>query len=170
VSRRLVAVCVPVWVAAAACTIQERTDRGAGPAADAEAAPTSEFIAPWGESEAPRAVPPGAGGSGNLIWIWGMVGSVPGESPPRLADGGAGAETRQALANIAEIMRAAGAELRDVAQCSAFLADAADLAAMTEAYREYFPSAPGRTSVVVGGRVLGARVELECTAVVEDGP
>jgi 2-iminobutanoate/2-iminopropanoate deaminase len=149
---------------ASACTIQERTDRVPSPGAAEDAAPTSEFMTPWGESEPPRAVR-----SGNLIWIWGMVGSVPGETPPRLAEGGVAGETRQALENISEILRAAGAELRDVAQCSVFLADAADVAAMTEAYREFFPSAPARISVMVGVLALGARVELECTVVVGDG-
>jgi len=148
----------------AACTIQERTDRAAAAEPELTEPPTSGFINPWGDAEPPRAVR-----SGNLIWIWGMFGTVPGESPARLVEGGAGAETRQALANIASVLTAAGAELRDIAQCSAFLADTADLAAMTEAYRQYFPGEPARTAVSIGDLALGARVELECTAVVSDG-
>jgi len=150
-------------VALGACTIQERTDRTTGASPELTEPPTSGFINPWGEAEPPRAVR-----SGNLIWIWGMSGTVPGESPARLAEGGASAETRQALANIVSILTAAGAELRDVAQCSAFLADEADLPAVTEAYRRYFPADPTRTAVVTGQLALGARVELECTAVVSD--
>jgi 2-iminobutanoate/2-iminopropanoate deaminase len=150
--------------AGAACTIQERTDRVARGSLDDSTDVGSEFISPWGEAEPPRAVR-----SGNLIWIWGMPGAVPAATPPRLVDGGAGAETRLALANITEILTFAGADLRDVAQCSVFVAHSADLGAVEAAYVEFFPSPAARTAVVDGGLALGARVELECTAVVSDG-
>ena len=148
----------------AACTIQERTDRSL----DTNEAPadtaTSEFIDPWGGAAGPRAVR-----SGSLVWIWGMPGLVPGTDPVRLAEGGAGAEARQALSNVADVLETAGAELRDVAQCTVFLASAADSAEVAAAYAEYFPSPPVRTAVVDRPMALGARVELECTAVVTDG-
>jgi enamine deaminase RidA (YjgF/YER057c/UK114 family) len=98
-----------------------------------------------------------------------MPGLVPGSAPTRLAEGGAGAETRQALSNVADVLAAAGAQLRDVAQCTVFLASAADTAEVAAAYAEHFASPPVRTAVVEGPLALGARVELECTAVVSDG-
>jgi 2-iminobutanoate/2-iminopropanoate deaminase len=153
-----------VAVAVSACSIQERTDRDTAAATVPTDSATSDFINPWGDSEPPRGVR-----SGDLIWIWGMPGTVPGATPPQLVEGGAGAETRQALANVAEVLAAAGAELRDVAQCSLFAADAADADAAREAYREYFGSPPTRTAVVAGGLALGARVEIECTAVLSGG-
>ena len=151
-------------VALAACTIQERTDRAAAADAVAVDSTTSEFIHPWGGTEAPRAVR-----SGSLVWIWGMPGLVPGSTPARLAEGGAGSEARQALSNVADVLTAAGAQLRDVAQCTVFLVSAADTAEVAAAYAEYFPSPPVRTAVVDGPLALDARVELECTAVVSDG-
>ena len=151
-------------VAAAACTIQERTDRDTATATAAADSATSEFISPWGESEPPRGVR-----SGDLIWVWGMPGTLPGVTPPRLVEGGAGTETRQALSNVAEVLAAAGAELRDVAQCSVFVVDAADVAAVREAYGESFGSPPTRVAVVADGLALGARVEIECTAVLSGG-
>ncbi len=148
-------------VALAACTIQERTDRAPR---DDDGVPTSEFISPWGESEPPRAVR-----SGNLIWIWGMTGTVPGTPEPRLVSGGAAAEARQAIANIGGVLALAGAEIRDVGQCSLFVADGADLPVVLEVYAETFPTPPLRAAVSAGELAMGARVELECTAVVTDG-
>ena len=162
--RRLVVSAALPLLAVGACSIQERTDRTTGVGAAPADTTTSEFINPWGGSSAPRAVK-----SGSLVWIWGMPGVVPGSEPTRLAAGGAGAETRQALSNIADVLEAAGAELRDVAQCTVFLADAADSTQVAAAYAEYFPSPPVRTAVASGPLTLDARVELECTAVVSDG-
>jgi enamine deaminase RidA (YjgF/YER057c/UK114 family) len=153
-----------VAVAVAACTIQERTDRDTGTASSPADSATSEFISPWGDSEPPRGVR-----SGNLVWIWGMPGTVPGATPPRLVEGGAAEETRQALSNVADVLTAAGAALRDVAQCSVFVANSADMDAVREAYLDYFGSPPTRVAVVAGGLALGARVEIECTAVLSGG-
>jgi 2-iminobutanoate/2-iminopropanoate deaminase len=160
----LAAVVAAPLLAAAACTIQERTDRATDGAAAPAEVEASRFINPWGGAEGPRAVR-----SGSLIWIWGMPGVVPGSEPSRLATGGAGAEARQALSNIEDVLVAAGAGLREVAQCTVFLADAADSTEVATVYAEYFPSPPIRTAVVSGPLALNARVEMECTAVVSDG-
>jgi 2-iminobutanoate/2-iminopropanoate deaminase len=162
--RARLAVTAAALVVAGACTIQERTDRTRPDDDDAVDAGASEFIDPWGGTGGPRAVR-----SGSLLWIWGMPGVLPGSEPARLASGGAGAEARQALSNIGDVLEAEGAELRDVAQCTVFLADAADSAEVAAAYAEYFPAPPVRTAVVTGPLALSARVELECTAVVTDG-
>ncbi len=144
------------------CSIERRTDRSV------EEPPTpsaSEFLRPWGESTPPAGVK-----SGDLVWVWAMAGTVPGSVPPRLVDGGIGAETRQALDNVVDVLEAAGATARDVAQCSVFLTDAAEADAMRAVYTAYFPAPPLRTAVAVAGLALGARVELECTAVLPSGP
>jgi enamine deaminase RidA (YjgF/YER057c/UK114 family) len=86
-----------------------------------------------------------------------------------LVEGGAAEETRQALSNVADVLTAAGAALRDVAQCSVFVANSADMDAVREAYLDYFGSPPTRVAVVAGGLALGARVEIECTAVLSGG-
>ena len=148
-------------VALGACTIEPRTDLNEEEPPTASA---SEFLRPWGESAPPAGVK-----SGDLVWIWAMVGTVPGAVPPRLVEGGIGAETRQALENVFDVLEAAGAAARDVAQCSVFLADAADLDAMRAVYAEYFPAPPLRTAVAAAGLELSARVEMECTAVLPSG-
>lgn len=161
-TRRPASLAVVGIVALAGCTIERRTDRSV------EEAPTpslSEFLRPWGESSAPAGVK-----SGDLVWIWAMAGTVPGSVPPQLVEGGVAAETRQALDNIVAVLEAAGAAPRDVAQCSVFLADGGELEAMRVVYLEYFPAPPARVAVEVGDLGLGARVEIECTAVLPGAP
>ena len=159
--RRAFPATVVAVVACAGCTIERRTDRNVE---EPPAPSASEFIRPWGESAPPAGVK-----SGDLVWVWAMAGTVPGAVPPRLVEGGIGAETRQALENVFDVLEAAGAAARDVAQCSVFLADGADLDAMRAVYAEYFPAPPLRTAVAMAGLALSARVELECTAVLPSG-
>ena len=71
---------------------------------------------------------------------------------------------------ILAVLASAGAAPRDVAQCSVVLANAAEVDAMSVAYRDYFPAPPVRVAVAVGGLSLGARVEIECTAVLPSSP
>jgi enamine deaminase RidA (YjgF/YER057c/UK114 family) len=143
-----------------ACTIEPRTDRVVEEAEDS----SSVFIRPW-PGAAPAAVR-----SGDLVWIWGMTGTVPRSSPPTLVDGGIASETRQALTNVLDLLELAGAEARDVAQCSVFVADDSDLAPMRDVYTEFFTTPPRRASVAAAGLAMGALVEVECTAVVPAAP
>ena len=144
------------------CTLERRTDRAPEEVPEPSA---SEFLKPWGDSIAPAGVK-----SGDLVWIWAMAGTVPESGPPRLVEGGIASETRQALDNVVAVLGSAGATSRDVAQCSVFLADAGELEAMTQVYREFFPAAPRRVAAMASGLALGARVEIECTAVISSTP
>jgi len=144
-------------LALGACTIERRTDRATQDEPEPSA---SEFLRPWGE-----AVPPAGVKSGDLVWIWALAGTVPGSVPPRLVEGGIAAETRQALDNLVTVLASAGAATRDIAQCSVVLADVADAGAMVDVYVRYFPAPPQRVAVATAPLSLGARVELECTAV-----
>jgi enamine deaminase RidA (YjgF/YER057c/UK114 family) len=159
--RRALSIAVVGGMALGACTIERRTDRIVE---EPPALSASLFLRPWGES-----VPPAGVKSGDLVWVWAMAGTVPGAVPRRLVEGGIEAETRQALENVVDVLEAAGVTARDLAQCSVFLADAADLDAMRAVYAAYFPAQPLRTAVAVAGLAMGARVELECTAVVPSG-
>ena len=152
--------CLVACVLAAACTIEPRVDRAVVETPDS----SSVFI-----RVSPDAPPAGVR-SGDLVWIWGTAGTVPGAVPPRLIEGGTRAETRQALENVLDVLEAAGATWRDVAQCSVFVADTADLAPMREIYAEYLTTPPRRAAVIAGELGLGARVEIECTAVAPPAP
>ena len=82
-----------------------------------------------------------------------------------LVPGGIGPEAARALDNIQAILERHGASMDDVVKCTVFLADMREWPAFNEVYRKYFPRHfPARSALAASGLVLGARVELECTA------
>lgn len=102
---------------------------------------------------------------GNLVFVSGMTGVKPGSQD--IVDGGVGAQTRQTLANIQTALQTAGASMADVGECTVFLVDMADYAAMNAVYVEFFrvdPPARATLSVTALPRPA-ARVEIKCTAV-----
>lgn len=101
--------------------------------------------------------------AGELIFVSGTLGTL-GESFD-LVPGGTGPQTTQTLRNIQAILRAAGADLRDVVKVSVYLADMSAFREMNEAYGAFFPDDPP-ARITVGGAVLalGAAVEIECIA------
>ena len=101
---------------------------------------------------------------GDLLFLSGQIGNVPGTRQP--VDGGITAQTRQALENIKAVLAFAGSSLDRVVKCTVFLADIQDFAAMNAVYGTYFPKdPPARSTVAVSGLAVGARVEIECIAV-----
>jgi enamine deaminase RidA (YjgF/YER057c/UK114 family) len=112
--------------------------------------------------------------AGDLVYVSGHVGLVPGVEPSgegaswvpgELASGGIRAETRQTLENVKRTLQAAGATLADVVKVNAFLRDVdRDFHAYNEVYLEYFPAEPpARTTV--GAKMYGPiLVEIECVA------
>jgi len=100
---------------------------------------------------------------GDLLFLSGQVGNVPGTR--QLVDGGVTGQTRQALENIKAVLAFAGSSLDRAVKCTVFLADIQDFAAMNAVYAAYFPkNPPARTTVVASPPVVGARVEIECIA------
>ena len=76
------------------------------------------------------------------------------------------AQTRQALTNANEVMKAAGIDLTHVVKTTVFLSDMANFAAMNEVYSTFFKEPfPARSAVVVKELPKGALVEVECIAV-----
>ena len=102
---------------------------------------------------------------GNLLFLSGQLGLVPGNM--KLVSGGMAAEAKQALENIKAILEASGSSLKQVVRCSVMLADIAEWAAFNEVYKTYFPTAPQPARSAFGvSLAMGARVEIECIAVV----
>ena len=100
---------------------------------------------------------------GNLLFLAGTVGTVPGTR--ELIAGGVAAETRQALENVKHNLDTHGASLEQVVKCTVYLADIGDFEAMNAVYRQFFShTKPARTTVGVQGLPLGARVEIDCIA------
>ena len=76
------------------------------------------------------------------------------------------AQTRQALQNVADILREGGAGLGDVMKVTVFLKDNADREGMNEAYREFFgDDLPARTTVIAGLSRPEILLEIEAVAV-----
>ena len=82
-----------------------------------------------------------------------------------LVGGGVAEQSRQALANLRQLLEGQGASLDKVAKTLVFLVDMDDFAAMNEAYVAAFGDhRPARSTVAVAGLPLGARVEVEAWA------
>lgn len=77
-------------------------------------------------------------------------------------------QTRQALQNLAAVLKAAGGSLESVVKTTVFLADLADFADMNEVYAEFFPDGPpARSAVQVARLPLDALIEIEAIGIVE---
>jgi reactive intermediate/imine deaminase len=97
-----------------------------------------------------------------MLYLSGQLGT---DSSGKLVPGGIQAETRQALANIADVLRRHGSSIEQVVKCTAMLADIREWAEMNQVYVTFFTShKPARSAFGTGGLALGARLELECTA------
>jgi 2-iminobutanoate/2-iminopropanoate deaminase len=83
-----------------------------------------------------------------------------------LAGTDAATQTRQCLANLRTILRAAGSDLQYVLRCGVFLLDMKDFSAMNEVYAEVFGDhRPARTTIQAAGLPgEGLRVEIDCIA------
>ena len=101
---------------------------------------------------------------GNTLYIAGHLGRDPKTSA--LARGGIEAETRQSIANIGEVLKAAGMSFQDVTTVTAYIVDFKEFAAFNKVYSQYFPKdPPARATVQVAALNDGARVELQMIAV-----
>ena len=105
---------------------------------------------------------------GDMLYLSGQLGT---DSTGQLVPGGIGPETRQALSNIAAALARHGSRLDRVVKCTVMLADIAEWAAMNEVYVTFFRShRPARSAFGTSGLALGARLELECTALLFPPP
>jgi len=97
---------------------------------------------------APRGRFPHVRRSGDLLFVSGTSSRRPDgtiEGP-----GDIRAQTRAVIENIGDLLRAVGADLRDLVQITTYLVDMADFAAYNDVYAEYFDeTGPARTTVAV---------------------
>ena len=84
--------------------------------------------------------------AGNLIFVAGQVG-VDAHGKPA-GDGGIAAQTRQTIANLAAVLRDAGAALSDVVSTTVFIKDLTEYAAFDSVWQECFGAhKPARATV-----------------------
>jgi 2-iminobutanoate/2-iminopropanoate deaminase len=101
---------------------------------------------------------------GDTLYLSGQIGRDP--ATAKLVPGGIEAETRQTLTNLREVLRAAGMDFPEVVSVTVFITSFDDFAAFNRVYREHFPeNPPARATVQVAALNLGARVEIQMTAV-----
>ncbi len=101
---------------------------------------------------------------GNTLYLSGQIGIVPGGM--KLVPGGMREEARQAMENIKTSLEAHGYSMGDIVKCTVMLADMSEWAAFNDVYKSFFAGRyPARSAFGVNGLALGARVEIECVAV-----
>ena len=101
---------------------------------------------------------------GNTLYIAGHLGRDP--VTTELVEGGLEAETRQAMANIQEVLETAGMDFENVVSVTAYIVNIDDFPRFNAVYREYFPDdPPARATVQVAALNVGAQVELQMIAV-----
>jgi 2-iminobutanoate/2-iminopropanoate deaminase len=102
---------------------------------------------------------------GDMLYLSGQIGT---DSTGKLVDGGIGPETQQTMENIRAVVERGGSTMGLVVKCLVMLADMAEWGAMNQEYVTYFPrNLPARSAMGASGLALGARVEIECLALVE---
>ena len=103
---------------------------------------------------------------GDTLYLSGALGNVPGTL--ELVPGGIKEETRRTMDTIKATVEQFGSSMDHVAKCTIFMADMSEWPAMNMVYRTYFKHLPARSALGASGLALGARVEIECIAVVPD--
>lgn len=98
---------------------------------------------------------------GDILYLSGALGTRDG----KLVEGGAAAETEQAIENIKSLLAEHNLTVSDVVKCTVFITDMADFGIMNDAYKEAFLAPrPARSAVGVKSLVYDANVEIECIA------
>lgn len=103
--------------------------------------------------------------AGGLVFTSGQIPIVP--ATGELVEGDISAQAEQAIKNVGEVLKAAGAGYEAVVKTTCFLSDMADFAAFNAVYAKYFTGRPARSCVAVRGLPKGALVEVEAVAALE---
>lgn len=106
--------------------------------------------------------------SGETIFVAGQISIDPQTNQLVHADD-VSQQTEQVMANLAAILKAAGATFADVVKTTVFLKDMNDFAVVNAVYAKYFDesTAPARACVEVARLPKDVLVEIDCIAVVD---
>ncbi|XP_035019436.1 2-iminobutanoate/2-iminopropanoate deaminase [Hippoglossus stenolepis] len=98
------------------------------------------------------------------VYISGQLGMDPASC--QLVEGCVQAQTRQALQNMGEILKAAGCGYENVVKTTVLLADMNDFTNVNDVYKQFFSSNyPARAAYQVAALPRGGLVEIEAIAV-----
>ena len=92
----------------------------------------------------------------NVIYLSGQIGTL---SNGKLISG-------QTLINIKTLLNSMGVSMDDVFKCTCILEDIKDFSKMSEIYTTFFKKKkkPARTTFAASGLAAGAKLEIECMA------
>lgn len=100
---------------------------------------------------------------GGLVYCSGQVALDP--ATKELVPGGVEEQTRQVLANLGNVLTAAGSSFARVLKTNVYLKSMGDFAAMNAVYGQHFSKdAPARATVEVARLPKDALVEIDCVA------
>jgi len=121
-----------------------------------------DFIA---TNEAPHAIGPysQAVRSGNLLFLSGQIPLDP--KSGNLIEGDFSAQSRRVFDNLRAVLKAAGADFRNVTRATVYLTDLNNFQTLNTIYGEYFGNhKPARSTVGVAQLPRGAAVEIDLIA------
>lgn len=102
---------------------------------------------------------------GDMLYLSGQLGI---DESRKIVPGGIGPETRQTMENIKAALERHGSSLDLVVKATVMMADMKEWPEMNKIYVTYFPNRlPARSAFGTTGLALGARVEIECIALVK---
>lgn len=98
-----------------------------------------------------------------IVFTSGQLGMDP--ETGKLVEGGVAAQAEQALKNLENVLKAAGADMDTVVKTTVFVQDLGDFATVNGIYNEHFKADfPARSCVQVAKLPAGALVEIEAIA------
>lgn len=104
--------------------------------------------------------------AGNLLFT---SGQIPLRPDGNLVEGSVAEQTEQVFQNLQAILEQAGTSFNQVMKVNVYLTSMDDFAEMNKVYARYFPEhKPARTTVAVTALPLGAKVEIDLVAQVEN--
>jgi 2-iminobutanoate/2-iminopropanoate deaminase len=105
--------------------------------------------------------------NGKMLFVSGQI-SIDPNTNQLAHSGDIVQQTELVMANLAAILKQAGASWSDVVKTGVFLKDMNDFAAMNEIYSKYFDAdtAPARACVEVARLPKDVLVEIDCIAVI----
>jgi len=119
-------------------------------------------------NDAPHAIGPysQAVRSGNLLFLSGQIPLDP--KSGNLIEGDFSSQARRVFDNLRAVLRASGADFRNVTRATVYLTDLTNFQVLNSIYAEYFGDhKPARSTVGVAQLPRGAAVEIDLIAIKE---
>ncbi len=104
--------------------------------------------------------------AGGMLYASGQIPIIP--ETGEIADGDITVQAHQAIKNVGEILKAAGADYTSVVKTTCFLDDMGDFAAFNAVYEQYFTDKPARSCVAVKTLPKNVLCEVEVIACLND--